>query len=165
MPEPRPAVVFDINVYVDAILGADTSWPLLDEVPPTTDNAAADCLSIAFDTDDFRLVVSPHIVRNTTRLLRSTGLSANLTKRTIEAILEIVETTGGAVVEPDRKVFDIADHEDNLIMDLAVATDATLVVSSDTDLTTLSPWHDRIPILRPQQFVARTVQTRRLHRT
>ena len=139
MTDLAPAVVFDINVYVDAILGPDTSWPLLDEVPPASANPAADCLSIAFDATDFRLVVSPHILANTARILRRAGVGDAVTTRTVEAICEIVTTTGGTIVEPDRTVFDVADHEDNLVMDLAVATDATLVVSDDTDLTALSP--------------------------
>jgi len=159
--EPRPAVVFDINVYIDAVIGPHTSWPLLDEVPPTTDNPAADCLSIAFDAEAFRLVTSPHIITNTTRVLRAAGLSEQITARAIAAIVEIVHTTGGIVVEPPRTVFDIDDHEDNLVLDLAVATDAILVVS--TDLTALSPWHSRIAILRPREFVTQVVQTRRLH--
>ncbi|MCL2092287.1 MAG: hypothetical protein FWH11_13990 [Micrococcales bacterium] len=65
--------------------------------------------------------------------------------------------TGGAVVDPPRQVFDIADHEDNLVMGLAVAT-AAILVGDDTDLTALSPWRGRTPVLRPREFVARTLQ-------
>ncbi|MBX3193911.1 MAG: hypothetical protein KF727_02275 [Microbacteriaceae bacterium] len=42
-----------------------------------------------------------------------------------------------------------------------IATDAILVVSNDTDLTALSPWRGRLPILRSRDFVVRMVQTRR----
>jgi hypothetical protein len=35
------------------------------------------------------------------------------------------------------------------------------ILSNDTDLTSISPWHGPIPILRPRDFVARTLQTRR----
>jgi putative PIN family toxin of toxin-antitoxin system len=157
----RPAVVFDVNVFVDAFIGADSTWPLLDSIPPTTDNASADCVSLAFDAEDFRLVISPHILKNIGIVLRRVGLTEELTAKWIAATIDIVELTGGIVIEPERHVFDVADHEDNLILDLAVATDALLVVSNDADLTSLSPWHGRIPILRPRDFVARMVQTRR----
>jgi len=161
MPEPSPAVVFDTNVYVDAIIGPDSQWPLIDQLPPATDNAAADCLSLAFDAEDFRLFTSPHILTNITRLLHKVGVAGPTTEQWINAILDIVDMTGGLVVDPDRTVFDIGDYEDNLIIDLAVAVDAILVVSEDTDLTALSPWQGRIPILRPREFVLRTLQARR----
>jgi predicted nucleic acid-binding protein len=159
--EPRRAVVFDINVYVEAIAGATTQWPLLSEVPPTTANSAADCLSIAFDSDNLRLFASPHILTGLARVLRRHGVSDATALEACAAVVDIVELTGGSVVEPPRLVFDIADYEDNLIMDLAVAADAALVVSEDSDLTTVSPWHGRIPILRPSEFVARTLRSHR----
>jgi predicted nucleic acid-binding protein len=161
VPDLRPAVVFDIGVYVEAVAGASSDWPLLAAVPPKTANAAADCLSIAFDADDFRLVASPHILANVARVLRRLGVSEATAVEACGAVLELVEMTGGAVLEPPRRVFDVADHEDNLIMDLAVLADAVLVVSEDTDLTQLSPWHGRIPILRPREFVERMVNARR----
>lgn len=161
MTSPLPAVVFDINVFIDAFLGADSEWPLLESVPPTTSNASADCISLAFDAEDFRLVVSPHILKNIGTVLRREGLSAELTASWIAAAVDIVELTGGVVIDPERQVFDVKDHEDNLILDLALACDAILVVSNDTDLTSLSPWHGRLPILRPRDFVLRMVQNRR----
>jgi predicted nucleic acid-binding protein len=156
-----PAVVFDINVYVEAIAGPASDWPLLSEVPPRTANASADCLSLAFDADDFRLFASPHILTNLTRILRRAGMSEETTLETVNAILDIIDMTGGAVIDPPRAVFDVADYEDNLIMDLAVATDAILVVSEDTDLTSISPWRGRIPIMRPREFAARMIPARR----
>lgn len=161
MAELRPAVVFDINVYVKAIAGKGSEWPRIQEIPPATSNAAADCLSIAFDAEEFRVFASPHILRNTARVLQELGLSPQTVDGAMRAVLEIVRESGGAVVEPPRHCSDVHDHEDNLIMDLAVAVDAFLVVSDDTDLTSISPWRGRIPILRPREFVERVVQNRR----
>jgi predicted nucleic acid-binding protein len=161
VPDLAPAVIFDINVYVEAITGPASEWPLLTEVPPTTANAAADCLSIAFDAEDFRLFASPHILTNLTRIFLRTGMSQATTLEAVNAILEVIDMAAGAVIDPPRAVFDVADHEDNLIMDLAFGAEAILVVSDDTDLTSISPWQGRIPILRPRDFVARMIQTRR----
>jgi len=159
--DPRPAVVYDINVYVDAVVGEDSDWPYLAAVPPTSRNAAADCLSVAFDATEFRLFASLHILENTARVLRSYGWSHATIEDYLDAITEIVETSGGAVLEPARQVFDVPDFEDNLILDLAVACDAWLVVSDDAGFTSLSPWHQRIAILRPHVFVQRIVSQRR----
>lgn len=162
MPERKPAVVYDINVLVAAFVATDSEWPYIAQVPPTSASPDADAFSIAFDADEFSLYVSPHIMENLARVLvEKTGIQPANVERIVDAVLEIVETSGGAVIDPPRQAFDVADHEDNLILDLAIAAEATIVVSNDTDLTSLSPWHNRIAIMRPQEFVARVVQMRR----
>lgn len=160
MPERAP-VVYDVNVLVNVLVGEDSEFPYIAQVPPASSNPDADCLSIAFDADDFQLYLSPHILENTTRVLAELGLSSDLIERYLATLVDVVETSGGAIVDPPRKVFDVSDHEDNLILDLAVDVDAAIVVSNDTDLTSLSPWHNRVAIMRPRDFVQRTVQTRR----
>lgn len=162
MPESKPAIVYDINVLVSAFVGPDAEWPFIAQVPPTTSSPDADALSIAFDADEFSLYSSPHIMENLARVLVDEyGVQPDRAASVVEAVLEIVETSGGAVIDPPRKAFDVADHEDNLILDLAIAAEATIVVSNDTDLTSLSPWHNRIAIMRPREFVTRVVQMRR----
>ena len=47
MIDPATAVVFDVNVYLDYILGDDGSWPLLPDVPPATANPSADAVALA----------------------------------------------------------------------------------------------------------------------
>jgi putative PIN family toxin of toxin-antitoxin system len=157
------SVVFDVHVFVNALIGAGSTYPLISSVPPSTSNTAADCLSIAFDAEEFRLYASPHILANTARVLKASGLGSNVVERYVQALLEIVAETGGKVVEPPRAVFDVKDYEDNLILDLVVAVDALILVSDDTDLTSLSPWNGRL-ITRPRGFVERVLQSRRLHR-
>lgn len=162
MPESKPAIVYDINVLVSAFVGPDAEWPFIAQVPPTTSSPDADALSISFDADEFSLYSSPHIMENLARVLVDEyGVQPDRAASVVEAVLEIVETSGGAVIDPPRKAFDVADHEDNLILDLAIAAEATIVVSNDTDLTSLSPWHNRIAIMRPREFVTRVVQMRR----
>ena len=159
--DARPAVVFDIHIFVNALVGPESEFPRIVEVPPGTGNAAADCLSLAFDADDFRLYESPHIIRNLTRILAELGLSDRLIERYLDMVSEIVEVSGGEVVDPPRQCFDVADFEDNLIVDLALACEATLIVSDDTDLTGISPPHNCTQIVRPRVFVERGPQARR----
>ena len=158
MPKAKPAVVYDINLLVAAFVGPDAEWPFIALVPPTTNSPDADALSIAFDADEFSLYSSPHIMENLARVLVDAyGVLPARAARIVIAVLEIVETSGGAVIDPPRKAFSVADYEDNLILDLAIAAEATIVVSNDTDLTSMSPWHNRIAILRPREFVARVI--------
>ena len=157
---PAASVVFDINVLVNALVGPESTFPLIAAIPPSTGNAAVDCLSIMFDAEDFRLYVSPHILTNTVRVLRQVGISAALAEDYVEAILDIVAESGGQVINPPRTVFEVHDYEDNLVLDLVVATDSLILVSDDTYLTELTPWNGRL-ILRPRDFVDRVVQSRR----
>lgn len=161
MIDPATAVVFDVNVYLDYILGDDGSWPLLPDVPPTTDNPAADAISLAFAAR-FRLFTSPHILRNVARVMRKTGHGEQTVEKFIAALAEMCEFSGGAVIEPLARDHGIGDYEDNLIVSLAKdpAVDALIIVSSDHDLLDLGPdWYGRL-ITRPREFVRHVVARR-----
>jgi len=156
--DPATSVVLDVNVYLDYILGADGSWPLLPDVPPTTDNAAADAVSLAF-ASRFRLFVSPHILRNVARVMRAVGQTEPTIERFVTAVVEICEFSGGAVIEPQPRDHGVPDHEDNLIAALVKdpAVDAVILVTSDHHLLDLGPnWNGRL-IMRPRDFVRRVV--------
>ncbi len=56
-----------------------------------------------------------------------------------------------------------ATTKDNRILDLAAEVGALLIVSADTDLTSMSPWRGT-PILRPREFAAKVDGTRRHRR-
>jgi len=55
--------------------------------------------------------------------------------------------------EPDEQVTDCRDANDNKFLELAQASSASIIVSSDNDLLVLDPWrHTRI--LQPAAYVA-----------
>ncbi len=54
---------------------------------------------------------------------------------------------------PTETVRDCRDAKDNHYLELALAADATVIVSSDNDLLSLSPWRS-IPILAPADYLA-----------
>ena len=158
MIDPGTAVVFDINVYLNYILGDDGSWPLLPEIPPTSANAAADAVSLAF-ASRFRLFASAHILKNIARIMRGTGQQENTIESFVAAIVEMCEFSGGGVIEPNSQHHGIDDYEDNLIAALAkdAAVDALIIVSSDHHLLDLWPsWNGRL-IMRPRDFVRRVI--------
>lgn len=156
MIDPATPVVFDINVYLDYILGDDGTWPLLPDVPPTTDNPAADAVSLAFAAR-FRLFASPHVLRNVARVMRSVGQSEPIVEEFVVAIAEMCEFSGGAVIEPEARDHGVTDYEDNLIVSLAKdpAVDALIIVTNDHHLLNLGPnWNGRL-VMRPRDFVRR----------
>jgi predicted nucleic acid-binding protein len=152
------AVVFDVNVYLDYILGDDGSWPLIPDVPPTTDNPASDAVSLAFG-GSFRLFVSPHILRNVARVMRSVGQSDGVIDEFVAAVVDMCEFSGGSVIDPVVADHGLGDHEDNHIVALAkdAGVDALIIVTSDKDLLDVGPaWQGRL-MMRPHDFVRRVV--------
>jgi len=156
--DPATPVVFDVNVYLDYILGDDGSWPLLPDVPPTSDNPSADAVSLAF-AGRFRLFTSPHVLRNVARVMRTVGQSEAVVEEFVAAVVEMCEFSGGAAIEPEARDHGVSDYEDNLIAALAKdpAVDALIIVTSDHHLLELGPnWHGRL-VMRPRDFVRRVV--------
>jgi predicted nucleic acid-binding protein len=162
-PVPTP-VIFDVNVLVQAIASGNSpyiSWP---SPPPTSGNPFADCLGIVNDAAEFALWLSPHILDNTTRVLMAVvGTPKEEADDYREILAEIADASGGGILTPPRTVNDCPDHEDNLVLDLAAEVGALLLVSEDTDLTSMSPWHG-VPILRAAEFTARVDAMRRHQR-
>lgn len=156
-------VVFDVNVLVQAVLGAHSSFSTWPTLPPTSDNAAADCIGVANDGREFALWLSPHLLGNAARVLKAAGVNDSEVEEYVAVLAEIAETSGGGTVDPPRTVPDCPDHEDNLVLDLAAVVGALLIVSDDTDLTSMSPWRGT-PVLRPMQFAARVDAMRRAQR-
>lgn len=157
-------VVFDVNVLVGAATGGNSpfrSWP---SPPAVSGNAFADCMGVIVDAEEFSLWLSPHLLRNTARVLASVfGWEEPMVERFIRTLILAAERSGGEVIDPPRTVHDCKDHEDNLVLDLAAETGALLVVSEDADLTSMSPWRGT-PVLRAAEFVARVDVMRRKSR-
>lgn len=161
MIDSGTAVVFDINVYLDYILGDDGSWPLLPDVPPTSGNPSADAVSLAF-ASRFRLFASPHILCNIVRVMRSVGQREETIEAYAAAVAEMCEFSGGGVIEPEARDHGVRDYEDNLIVSLAKdpAVDALIIVTGDHHLLDLGPnWQGRL-ITGPREFVRQIVSRR-----
>lgn len=158
MANPIP-VIYDVNVLVNALKesGDPYEWPSL---PPRTPRSAADCVGVVNDRQEFGLWLSPHILRNTRRVLMEVGLSEDDADAYLSVLEEIAVASGGDVADPARTVHDCPDHEDNLVLDLAAHSGAMIIVSEDTDLTSMSPWRGT-PILRSQDFASRVDASRR----
>ena len=157
-------VVFDVNVLLLAVSAGETafrSWP---SPPPTSGNPSADCLGVVNDAAEFGLWLSPHILRNTGRVLAEIlKTPQDEVDAYLQVLTEIAETSGGGVTDPPQTVADCSDWEDNRILDLAAAVGAFLIVSADTDLTSMSPWKGR-PIVEPSQFASLVDASRRARR-
>jgi len=160
-------VTVDVNVFVAAVTGGnDTfrSWP---SPPPIRGNLAANVVGILNDAREFSLFVSEHILANVARVLTCTppvgyGWSVEQTEEYVELLLEIVDASGGALVEPHEPVADCADHEDSRILECAAASGSVLIVSDDDDLVRMSPWRGT-PVVTAEGFVKRTDAMRRAH--
>ena len=145
-------VVFDVNVYLDYFLDENSDFPEIVGVPPLSENAAGDCLSLAFDAERFALFASPHIFENIARVLKLKNFDARAVGMILEAVAEIVHLSGGSVVQPPRYAHESKDFEDNLVLDLLKCTDSKVLVISDQGLLAMNPWKFRL-IMEPRDFL------------
>lgn len=145
-------VVFDINVWLDAFIGKKSSYPYLPVVPTTGQSPSTDCVSLAFDGDRFQVYASSHILTNVHRVLRKVGADAENCRKAIEDLADIVHMSGGSIIDPDREAVSQRDFEDNLILDLAKATGADVIVTSDVEFMQSWGWNG-IAIISPSVFL------------
>jgi len=158
-------VTVDVNVFVAAVAGGNDafhSWP---SPPPIRGNLAANVVGILNDAREFSLFLTEHILANVVRVLTGRppagyGWEAGAAGEYVELLVEIAEASHGAIVEPGETVTDCPDHEDNRILECAAASGSVLIVSDDTDLTSMSPWRGT-PIVTSGDFVKRTDAMRR----
>ena len=70
---------------------------------------------------------------------------------------EILELLSAAAIwaEPDTIVTDCPDPGDNKYLELALASGASIIVSSDRHLLNMHPWRG-VMILRPADYLARS---------
>lgn len=160
----RIRVVFDVNILIGAVVSGNSPFYVWPNIPPVSDNPAADCLGVANDAREFALFLSPHVLENVVRVLTDStdgfGWPSGEAEAYVSVLIEVAEASGGRVIQPRRAVSDCPDYEDNRILELALACDAALIVSSDHHLVEMSPWRGR-PILTPGGFAGRVDAMRR----
>jgi predicted nucleic acid-binding protein len=161
-------VTVDVNVFVAAVAGGNDefhSWPSL---PPIRGNLAANAVGILNDAREFSLFLTEHILANVLRVLTGPppagyGWAIERGEEYVELLIEIAEASGGAVVKPGEPIADCQDHEDNRILECAAASGSALIISDDSDLTSMTPWRGT-PIVTCAEFVKRTDAMRRSRR-
>ncbi|MGO8960847.1 MAG: putative toxin-antitoxin system toxin component, PIN family [Streptosporangiaceae bacterium] len=162
-------MVFDVNVLVDAVASGQDSFESWPSPPPTSGHFAADCVGIINDAVEFSLWLSPHILTNLERVLEAPESeggfewAAEPIEDYLAVLLEIADASGGGVIMPGDTVTDCPDYEDNRILEVALAAQAVLIVSNDSDLLHMNPWRG-IPVLSPRDFAGRVDAARRAQR-
>ena len=121
-------------------------------LPPTGESPATDCVSPAFDGERFEVYSSPHILTNIHRVLREAGVREENCQAAIEDLSDIVNMSGGRIIEPVRQAHKQQDFEDNLILDLALATKSEVIVASDVEFMNPTDWRG-IAIIAPAVFM------------
>ena len=153
-------VVFDINVFIDAVLDGHLVSPL-PTLPPRTANPYVDCLGIVNNALDWSLVLSPHILETLQYVLVDKGWEPQVASAYCDVLVDIAEASGGGVIQPNVVVTDCRDNEDNRILELVASSRAQVLVTSDQrDLLSMHPWRN-VPIMSPADFRSRVEAARR----
>lgn len=165
MPSPQP-VTFDVNVLVRAVVEGNTTFQAWPSPPPTGPFPAAECVGIVNDAREFALWLSPHVLRNVIHTLTDPDgyrWPPERAEEYVTVLLRIAGDSGGGLLEPEVRVNDCIDFEDNRILELALASGSVLIISSDAHLLDMSPWRGT-PIVRPAEFAGRVDAMRRARR-
>ena len=157
-------VVFDVNVFVDAVTTDRADFASFPSPPPLNDDELfAACVGVVNDAREVSLFLSEHVL-DTLRYVLSTqyGWDEEHLDDDEDVLLEAAKASGGGLLEVETFIAECGDPEDDNILALALDADAEIIVSNDTDLTSMSPWRGR-PIMTPREFVQRinVVRTKR----
>lgn len=150
-------------MLVTAVAGGPQAFWAWPSPPPLEGNLAANCIGIVNDAQEFSLWLSPHVLTNVLRVLAALDWSEDNAIEYVQVLRDIAAASGGGIAEPAVRVDDCADFEDNRILELALASGSTLIVSNDSDLLSMSPWRG-IPVVTPKEFAGRVDAMRRARR-
>lgn len=103
-------------------------------------------------TDEDLIALSLAIFEEINDVLHRPGLARFVVPDLRDEVIDLL-ISSAVWFEPKERVTDCRDATDNKFLELAQASSASMIVSSDNDLLALDPWRDT-RILRPAAFVA-----------
>jgi putative PIN family toxin of toxin-antitoxin system len=130
-----PKVVFDASSIVGAALKEDS--------------APERALLLARSQET--LCLSPAVEAEIRDVLRRPKFAKYISEASAGRILDILGAPA-LILEPVERVTDCRDKKDNKYLELALAAEASVIVSSDADLLVLDPWRG-IRILKPIDYI------------
>ncbi len=98
------------------------------------------------------VAVSSATLAELVEVLARPRLARFITPQRGDAVLSLLRSSG-VVFEPVKRVSDCRDPKDDKYLELALASGAGTIVSSDGDLLVLHPWRG-VRILRPAEYLA-----------
>lgn len=129
-------VVLDTNVVVSGVFFGGTPGKVL----------------TAWAAGRFALVLSPAILDEYRRVGQDLGRRHPSLAATFEPLLTLVALNATIVDAPALSDPVSADPDDDMFLEAALASHASIIVSGDRDLLDVSGWHD-IVVLSPRQFL------------
>ena len=128
-------IVIDTSVLISALLK-----------PHSVPAQALECART-----HFKIAVSTETLTELTRVLSRDYLTRYRTIDERETFLILYSELAGLIPITEH-VTDCRDAKDNKFLDLAIAANARMLISSDSDLLVLHPYH-HIQILMPSAFL------------
>lgn len=101
-----------------------------------------------------RVAVSEGTLSELREVLARPRLARFVSPELRDEVLALLSVSG-VPFAPGERVTDCRDPKDDLFLELALASGAGILVSSDNDLLVLHPWRG-VRILRPAEYLAET---------
>ena len=104
----------------------------------------------ALKEDKFRLIISERLLNEIKETFREKELKID--PASFQELIAVIKLKA-IMVKPTVKINVCRDPEDNFIIEMAIAAQATHIVTRDKDLLELKSLFKDIPILSPEDFL------------
>ena len=132
-------VVADTNVLVSALLANPSSPPRIFLMKVTMGEVG--------------LVLSPRLLLEIVSVFSRPKLRLLIPESKISDLVTLLHQSA-RVVKPAVSIKACRDPKDDVVLEAAVASKVSAVISGDEDLLVLHPFRGRLPILTPAKFLS-----------
>ncbi len=127
-------IVIDTNVIINALLKGSCR-PIIE----------------AIIKKRFCLALSKPLIEEIIEVSKRPKFRNRIDEEDRENLLAIIKEAA-KIVTPKIKITDCRDKDDNIILECAIAGNAQIIISKDTDLLVLTPYRN-IPIITPEELL------------
>ena len=126
--------MFDTNIFVRSLIGSHVNRALYN----------------LFEEGTVKIVLSDKMFKELVDVLYRPELSLN--EKDIKHCLYMVKDKAKIVI-PKQIINDCRDIKDNMVLETAIESNATYIVSNDEDILSLKPSYRGTSIVTPAEFV------------
>ena len=131
-------VVVDTNVFISGLISTGPSRLILN----------------LLEENAFHCVMTPALLKELKKTLRRPKFTTLFKDININELIKTINNKALFIAAPSVKIEVCRDPQDNIVLEAAVAANASVIVTGDKDLLVLNPFR-HISILSPKDFLKR----------
>ena len=131
-------VVVDTNIFISGLISPGSSRLILN----------------LLEKNAFCCVMSPVLLKELNKTLHRPKFAKLFKDININELIKTVDNKALFIADPSIKIEACRDPKDNIVLETAIAANASVIVTGDKDLLVLNPFR-HISILSPRDFLKR----------